>query len=358
AEALEAARRSGDERALAYALNARHVSFWRADRLDERLSIAREMVALAEGTWDRDGELQGRNWLVTDLFEAGEMAELDVAIDRYAQLSAELRLPGFGWYATLWRAALAALRGELGEAEPLLREAVQTGTSGGDPNVELADQVRLGIHWMRGDFEAAYAHYVPMAEPKLATSPASLSFRCGWAFLAAGSGREAEAREQLRRLVSHGLDRIPFDVNWLETIGTLGETCAMLGEPESARQLYGLLLPYAGRLEPVAGRALVSWGTADRHLGVMATAISRFGDAERHFEAALRENDRLGFRPWLAWTRYQYTQMLHARDAPGDRVRAGEELLAAAELAGEFGLDGLGQRIAGLRGSAPEPAKR
>lgn len=358
AEALEVARRSGDDRALAYALNARHVSLWRADRLDERLAIAREMVALAERTGDREGELQGRNWLVTDLFEAGAMADFDAAIDRYAQLAAELRLPGFRWYATLWRAALAALRGELSEAEPLLREAVRIGISGGDPNVELADQVRLGIHWMRGDFEAAYAHYVPMAEPKLATSPASLSFRCGWAFLAAGAGRDAEAREQLRRVVSHGVERIPFDVNWLETIGILGETCAMLGEPEPVRQLYELLLPYSGRLEPVAGRALVSWGVTDRHLGVMATTISRFDDAERHFEAALRGNDRLGFRPWLAWTRHQYAQMLRARDAPGDRERAGELLAAAAELAGELGLDGLGQRIAALSESASEPAKR
>ena len=358
AEAVELARDSGDKQALTFALNARHVSLWRPDRLDQRLAIAREMVALAERTADREAELQGRNWLVPDLFEAGEMEELDGAIDEYEALGRQLRLPAYEWYVPLWRGALAALRGELAEAEPKLGEAVRIGTLSGDRNVELADQVRLVIHCMRGDFEAMYQSFVPMAEPKIGSSPASLSFRCGMAFFAAGSGREAEAREHLEHVAAHGLDRMPFDVNWLETVGTLGEACAMLGDADRAAQLYGLLLPYEGRLEPVAGRALVSWGAVDRHLGAIAAAMSRWGDAERHFEAALRENERLGFRPWLAWTRYQYAQMLAGGDAPGARERAGELLTGAAELASELRLDGLQRRIAELSESIPRSSAR
>ena len=358
AEAVELARRSGDQQDLTYALNARHVSLWRPDRLDERLAIAREMVALAERTGDREGELQGRNWFVPDLFEAGEMEELDGAIDAYEALAGQLQLPAYEWYVPLWRGALAALRGELADAEPRLREAVRIGTLGGDRNVELADQVRLGIHCMRGDFAAMHQSFVPMAEPKIGSSPASLSFRCGMAFLAAGLGREAEAREHLEHIAAHGLDRMPFDVNWLETIGALGEACAMLGDADRAAQLYGLLLPYEGRIEAVAGRALASWGAVDRHLGVMAAAMSRWEDAERHFEAALRENERLGFRPWLAWTRCQYAQMLGARDAPGDRERVGGLLTGATDLASELGLEGLQRRIAGVSESIPNSAAR
>jgi DNA-binding SARP family transcriptional activator/tetratricopeptide (TPR) repeat protein len=343
AEALELARRSGDERALAYALNARHVSLWRSDRLDERLAIAREMTALGRRTGDRESELQARNWLVTDLFEAGEIAELDAAIERYEDLAREARLPGFEWYAPMWRASLAALRGDLSAVEPLLEDAVRIGRRGGDPNVELADQVRLGVHCMRGDFEAAYAHYAPMAAPKIGRSPASLSFLVGAAWFAARTGRETEAREHVDRLAGHGVDRLPFDVNWLESVGILGETCALLGVRDAAARLYELLLPYRGRVEPVAGRALVSWGVADRHLGVLATAIGRLAEAERHFQAALRGNERLGFRPWVAWTRHQYAGMLGERGGPGDAERATALLSAAAELARELSLDGLAE---------------
>jgi tetratricopeptide (TPR) repeat protein len=358
AGALAVARRSGDRRALAYALNARHVSLWRPDGLDERLGIAREMVALAERAGDPEGALQGRNWLVTDLFEAGEMAQLDEAIDAYEDLAKRFRLRAYEWYAPLWRGGLASLRGEFADAEPMLREAVRIGTLAGDRNVELADQVRLGIVAMRADFEAMYRSFVPIAQPKIGSSPASLSFRCGMAFVAAGSGREAEARDHLEHIAAHGLDRMPFDVNWLETVGTLGEACAMLGDADRAAQLYRLLLPYEGRLEAVAGRALASWGAVDRHLGVMAAAMSRWDDAERHFQAALRVNERLGFRPWLAWTRHQYAQMLGAADAPRNRERAGELLSGAADLASELGLDGLRGRIAGLGESLPGPAAR
>ena len=86
-----------------------------------------------------------------------------------------------------------------------------------------------------------------------------------------------------------------------------------------------------------------------------ATAIARFEDAERHFDNALRENRRLGFGPWLAWTRYQYAQIHLTRNAAGDRERAAQRL-TAAELAGEHALDGLGQRIAACRHTVRESA--
>jgi tetratricopeptide (TPR) repeat protein len=138
----------------------------------------------------------------------------------------------------------------------------------------------------------------------------------------AGAARAARAlgRADLLARAAHGLDRMPCDVNWLETIGALGEACAMLGDADRAAQLYGLLLPYEGRLEAVAGRALASWGAVDRHLGVMAAAMSRWEDAERHLEAALRENQRLGFRPWLASTRY--TICLEIVRTPASRATA------------------------------------
>jgi hypothetical protein len=93
----------------------------------------------------------------------------------------------------------------------------------------------------------------------------------------------------------------------------------MLGDADRAAQLYGLLL---------------------------------------HFEAALRENERVGFRPWLAWTRYQYAQMLGARDAPGDRERVDGLLTGATDLASELGLEGLQRRIAGLSQSIASSAAR
>ena len=43
--------------------------------------------------------------------------------------------------------------------------------------------------------------------------------------------------------------------------------------------------------------------------------------AERHFQAALALNTRLGARTWLAHTAYEYARMLLARDAPSTTGR-------------------------------------
>jgi tetratricopeptide (TPR) repeat protein len=351
-EALDLARSAGDESVLAYALNARHVSLWRADRLEERLALAREMVALGERTGERESELQARNWLVTDLFESGLMAELETAVDDYEELARDLRLAGFEWYATLWRGALAALRGDPSDVEPVLEEAVQAGRRCGDPNVELADHVRVGAHVMTGHSEAAYDVYGRFAS-KLSGSPASLAFRCGWAWYAAASGRPVEARGHLDHLAAHGLDRLPFDVNWLDSVSCLAEACALLGDRERAATIYELLLPYQGRVATVAGRALVSWGATDRHVALVAGTIGRYEEAERHFEAAVRHNERLGFRPWAAWTRYQHARMLCQRDAPGDAEQARALLAPAADIARELSLDGLESLVGGVFATRP-----
>jgi hypothetical protein len=62
---------------------------------------------------------------------------------------------------------------------------------------------------------------------------------------------------------------------------------------------------------------------------MVATTSKRWADEELHFEDALVMNARMGARPWLAHTAYDYARMLHARNGRGDGERA-EELLARA----------------------------
>ena len=74
-------------------------------------------------------------------------------------------------------------------------------------------------------------------------------------------------------------------------------------------------------------------GAADRNLGVLASTLRRWDDAERHFEAALMMNTRTDGRPWVALTQRDYAQMLFARGRRGDRERARQYLSACLELA-------------------------
>jgi hypothetical protein len=63
-------------------------------------------------------------------------------------------------------------------------------------------------------------------------------------------------------------------------------------------------------------------GSVSRSLGVLAAKMRRFDDAERHFEAALAMNERMGARPWVAHTRHGLATTLLDRGEAGDRDKA------------------------------------
>jgi uncharacterized protein HemY len=80
-------------------------------------------------------------------------------------------------------------------------------------------------------------------------------------------------------------------------------------------------------------------------LGLLATTMSLWTEAEGHFEAALEMNAKLGARPWLAHTQHQYATMLLNRDQVGDRDRATSLLDEALGTASELGMAALIEKI-------------
>ena len=102
-----------------------------------------------------------------------------------------------------------------------------------------------------------------------------------------------------------------------------------LGDVASADHLYRLLEPWAAR--NISDRAEAIRGSAARYLGLLAATAGRWAEAAEHYENALVENERMGFRPWLARTQDDFAQMLRARGELGDEERAAE--LQAAALA-------------------------
>jgi hypothetical protein len=66
--------------------------------------------------------------------------------------------------------------------------------------------------------------------------------------------------------------------------------------------------------------------------------MSRWSEAERHFEAAIEMDTRTGGRPWLAHTQADYANMLLARAQPGDRERAHELAAKARALYHQLGM--------------------
>jgi tetratricopeptide (TPR) repeat protein len=323
AEAVAVARSAGDARAVAAALNARHVALWRPDRLDERLQAADEMLEAARAAGERQLELQARNWRAVDIFELGDMQAWRAEVRRHGALAEELRLPSFTWYTPLWAAVDAPHRGSFEEGRALREQALAEGRRAGDRNASLfALMLEIQEALLRGDFSGVDLELV---EERIATSPAAVSWRCGYSWFLAELGRLDEAAGHLRALAADGFAGLPFDANWLSAVGECAEASAILGDPDSARRLYALIAPYEGR-PLIAGRAISSYGSCDRHLGALAATLGRMDDAVAHYENAIRLDRAAGLRPWVLRAQRGLVKVLLAL---GDDERA-RELEAAA----------------------------
>src|SRR5262249_47036680 len=89
-----------------------------------------------------------------------------------------------------------------------------------------------------------------------------------------------------------------------------------------------------------------------RPLGVLATLLGRYDDAECHFEKALEMNARIRARIWVAHTQHGYARMLVARDQPGDREKAAALAAQALATAREVGMKPLEADVLELQAAA------
>jgi tetratricopeptide (TPR) repeat protein len=178
------------------------------------------------------------------------------------------------------------------------------------------------------------------------------AWRSALALLYGELGREGEARQELDRMATHNFADLLRDNSWLITMALLADVCHALAEVRGALTLYDLLLPYA-RQNIVVGDATACIGSVSRYLGLLATTLARWDDAEDHFAEALARNTRLGARPFLARTQYEYAAMLLARHQPRDQEKALTLLDGALHTAQELGMQGLVEKALALQRRVP-----
>jgi tetratricopeptide (TPR) repeat protein len=107
-------------------------------------------------------------------------------------------------------------------------------------------------------------------------------------------------------------------------------------------------MPYA-RYNIFMGPTVASYGSGSYYLGLLAATMSRWQEAEQHFEDALEMNARMRARPWLAHTQHRYAEMLLARGQFGDCQKAASLLAEALAIAQELGMRSLEERVVALQ---------
>ena len=348
---LEEAEASGDPVELAWALLSRMLGrFNYYDHPQDRLSLARRMLAVSRDSGERDVEAWAQGFVVIHRLELGDRSGAEAAVDSLAALGPQL-LHGYArWGAAVIRPLFALLDGDLAAARRLSDEALNMRVDSLTSIIYQYAQ-RCLIFREEGDFEAIR----PLLEwVEKATQLGGvfggidLVVEAAFGALWCDLGRLDEARRVLDHLVARNAPEASDDVLWGTTLGYLTDMCVATGDLRLAPRVYELLERRADQTIVVA-LAIANLGAFARHLGRLAGLMQRWDDAERHFEAALQINgERLRSALWVAHTHYDYADMLFRRGWAGDWDRARELATLAAGPAGRLGMAALLRKTQGL----------
>jgi tetratricopeptide (TPR) repeat protein len=345
-DALQMARRLGEPGTLAYALSAQHMIIWSPATLEERIALATEQVRCAERAGDRELAFIGYMWRLVDYGERGDRVGFDADLAACRQLADRLRGPFSNWVVRVYDATCRMMEGDFAEAERLAQEALAIGERANAGAVKLFGVQMFVLGRTRGQLDVL----APMGELFTALAaqyPAVPAYLVAAAAIHAALGHAAEAQSTFECLAHHDFATLPADVNWLMSVSLLTDVCAFLGDSRRAALLYTMLSPYRTQVIGCGGLGYV--GPATHYLGMLATVLSRWDDAERDFQEALDLNTRMRDRPWLAYTRYEYAKMLQARGRPDDRPRARQLVTEALETARRLDMPALTQKAETLR---------
>ena len=337
-QAIAMARQLGDPGALATCLYYLGDVFGGRGS-EESVRYAAEALAAAGQVDNVEMVHHAHAWRLISFMERGNIALAEAELETIARLETRLRQPTYASAVLFYRIMLALMRGELAEAERLIVQSMALLRRHGIAVHQ--DQLSVLIFSLRRE-QGRIAELRPVVSSFLQQSSAASVWRPGLALVYLEVDQRNAARAVFEQMATEGFAAVPRDGRWLFCMVYLSEVCAALGDAVRAAELHRLMLPYAGH--NTFGGHLVCFGSADRYLGLLCATMSRWLEAEGHFEAALAMNTRMGAHAPLAHTRLDYAAMLRARNAAGDREQATALLRDCLEGARQLGMHGLEER--------------
>jgi DNA-binding CsgD family transcriptional regulator/tetratricopeptide (TPR) repeat protein len=344
--AVALARRHGDQSALARVLVR---SYWARGTtpLEEILAILTEARDLAEELGEAETQTEAMAWRVPTFVALCDLDSARAEVAVLGEMAERTAQPFVNHVAEHYGSAIALCDGDLATAEAMAERSHDWGRllTGRDASGTHGLQM-FGIRREQGRL----AELAPAVRILAADRDREGAWRPGLVAVLTELGMESEARRELARLGAEGLDGFRPSL-WLATLTYLTDACAVLGDEAVAAIVYPELEPFAGS-NVMIGHLVACYGSADRYLGMLAATLGEPQLAERHFERAMDQNERMGASTWVAHTAYEYGRFLLGRGR-GNRDRAEALLGEAGSLAERIGMEGLLAKIRLLGVAAP-----
>jgi len=338
-EALDVARRVGDDVTLltVVTMGPQHMSL--PDTLDRRL----EQTQLALDIAERTGDVAVRPLLLfgysTAVIETGDIDEFDACLAELERIVDRTGLPYHGFLLHMLRAWRHLLAGRTDAARA---DADRVRELGAKLGVATSSVTYGALHLQLTTQRGGLAEIIDLIAQTVARYPSIPSAR--WSLMTSYCDLEryGDAAPLFDLGHASGFTDAPRNYTWLQAISQYADCAVDLGRADAAPALYELLLPYAARFVYIS---CVDFGAAARPLGRLATLLGRYDDAEDHLRAALAMHERMQAPYWIARTQADLADLALARDADGDTRQAWDLIDTAQRTVDHYGYAGLQPRI-------------
>jgi hypothetical protein len=332
-EAVAIARRLGHPATLAAVLIPRFTVIWDASTLTERRAITAELIAAARKAGDPQLEFWGCRQAAAAAWEAADLDEADLHWAAAVELAEDLNQPMLRWFRATHSAARAVGAGRLADAEQWTLAAREIASAAGFPDTSIVFTFSLFmVRSEQGRLDEFLDEWLAFAPrlPNLSLTHAVT------AFIHAELGFFDDARRALGPLEAAGSIVVAPSTFNLDLIGNAlnAVTSTRLGDRSRARALWDALVPYADHL---AVQTVIGLGAVSHYLGLLATTLEQFDEADRRFAAAEATHSQVAAPGWVAGTRLEWARMLLRRGQLGDQDRARALAAQVRVMATELG---------------------
>lgn len=286
-EALEMARRLGDDRSLLAALLARHITLLDVRHIDERLTVSEELSSLAGGHDELAAE--GHHWRMYDLLSEGKREAAHREYENLELLAKKLGQPLLLALALGARGLWAEMLGHNDLAERWANESLAY--------AKLAHTRDAVSSWASQLFalrrrQGRVAELASVIEPLARSGGRDLGWLAALGILLLDTGAVSAARAIYEEEMEKGAASVPRGMFWLTRMALLAELAARLGDEAGADQLLLELSPHAGCHVVVTYCSF--WGPVDGYLALLAETLGDKALAQEHRANAIDLVEAMG----------------------------------------------------------------
>ena len=325
-DALAVAKRLQNDTCRLHVLNHVIPAIAVPSTLEERLGLTAEAIELADRLEDPVMAFLVRLHRMHAAFESAQPDEAAACLQRMTELAAGLQQPTLQWTATWARSSQLILAGHVEEAEMLATRALQIGGESGQPDAATIYGGQLfGIKWHQG----ADSEMVDLMTQVAAERPDLPVLHAAVNRLRLEAGRLDEVVCDIETFRA-----VPHDIAWATAIAVWSEIASRLGDPEKCQVLYDMLSPYPNY---VVHLEAICVGSSAHYLGMLAAALGRLDEADRHFIRAQATHTKLQAPFHLARTLVERGRLRLATSGAAETAEGCAFVRNAREIAVEIG---------------------